>query len=164
MRIGDFLAEQRVAFECLLHPPAYTAQKRAKYLHVPGRRVAKGVLLAGPRGYFLAVLPATHRVDTRRLAQELDGAVRLATDREVGEVFRDCEWGAVPAFGSLYGLPTVLDEELPPDAGIVMEGHSHGEAVQLLCRDFERLEQPRRLRFAHKAHPATTETGPAPPG
>jgi Ala-tRNA(Pro) deacylase len=148
MRIADFLAEQRAAFEWVPHPPAFTAQKRAKYLHVPGKRVAKGVLLAGPRGLFLAVLPATHEVDTGRLGAELGGEVRLATDREVAEVFRDCEWGAVPPFGSLYGLATVLDEELRPEAGIVVEGHSHGQAVRLLCRDFERLERPRRLRFA----------------
>lgn len=148
MRIADFLAEQQVAFECVPHPPAFTAHRRAKYLHVPGKCVAKGVLLAGPRGLFLAVLPATHQVDGGRLATALGGAVRLATDREVAEVFCDCEWGAVPPFGSLYGLPTVLDEELRPDAGIVVEGHSHAEAVRLLCRDFERVERPRRLRFA----------------
>ena len=153
MRIPDFLAEQEVAFESLLHAPAFTAQRRAKYLHVPGRRLAKGVLLAGPCDSFLAVLPATHRVDTEALARELDGPVRLATAREVAEVFRDCEWGAVPPFGSLYGLPTLLDEGLSPEEVIVFEGHSHMHAVRLLCRDFERLERPRRLRFARRTLP-----------
>jgi Ala-tRNA(Pro) deacylase len=148
MRIPDFLAEQEVAFVSLLHPPAFTAQRRARYLRVPGRRVAKAVLLAGPRGPFLAVLPATHRVDTDALAREMGSPVRLADPREVAEVFRDCEWGAVPPFGSLYGIPTFLDEGLHPEAQIVLEGHSHMHAVRLLCRDFERLERPRRLRFA----------------
>jgi Ala-tRNA(Pro) deacylase len=150
MRIADFLAEHRVAFESLLHPPAFTAQKRAKYLHVPGRRVAKSVLLSGPRGFFLAVLPATHQVDTPRLADDAGGPVRVATERELAAVFPDCEWGVVPPFGSLYGLPTVLDEELGPDTVIVFEGDSHAHAVRLLCRDFERLERPRRLRFARR--------------
>src|SRR5262249_42062197 len=98
MRVPDFLSEQRIAFETLLHPPAFTAQKRAKYLHVPGRRVAKNVLLAGPTGRILAVLPATHYVDTETLAEELGGPVRLAADREIAEVFTDCEWGVVPPF------------------------------------------------------------------
>lgn len=151
MRIPEFLAEQQVAFESLLHPPAFTAQKRAKYLHVPGSRVAKSVLLAGPHGPFLAVLPATRLVDTEALARELAGPVRLATAGEVAEVFRDCEWGAVPPFGSLYGLPTVLDEELRPEELILFEGHFHMQAVRLLCRDFERLERPRRLNFARRA-------------
>src|SRR4051812_38414092 len=104
MRIAELLAEQEVPFESLPHPPAFTAQKLAKYLRVPGSRVAKSVLLKGPAGYLLAVLPATHRVDTERLSQLLEGPIRLATDREAAEVFRDCEWGVVAPFGTLYGL------------------------------------------------------------
>ncbi len=150
MRVPDFLAEQDVPFESLLHPPAFSAQKRAKYLHVPGVRVAKSVLLAGPDGYVLAVLPATHHVDTERLACELGGPVRVAAEREVAEVFRDCEWGVVLPFGSLYGVPTILEDELGGEVLMVFEGNSHMEAVRLLCRDFERLERPRRLHFARR--------------
>ena len=147
MRVMQFLSEQEVTFEPLVHPPAFTAQKRAKYLHVPGKQVAKTVLLAGPDGYVLAVLPATHQVDTQALARALGGPVRLATDREIGEVFPDCEWGVVPPFGTLYGLRTLLDESLAPDSWITFEANTHAEAVRLTCRDFERLERPRRLRF-----------------
>ena len=150
MRVPDFLAQQRVTFETLLHPPAFTAHNRAKYLHVSGNQVAKSVLLTGPQGHFLAVLSATHHIDTDRLAAELGGPVRLANEQEMAAVFADCEWGVVPAFGTLYGLPTVLDESLHPDARIVFEGNSHAEAVRLWCHDFERLERPRRLRFAHR--------------
>jgi Ala-tRNA(Pro) deacylase len=148
MRIAALLADQRVDFEPLPHAPAFTAQQRAKYLHVTGRRVAKSVLLKGPAGFFLAVLPATRRIDTERLGLELGGPVRLATDAEVHEAFPDCEWGVVPPFGTLYGLPTVLDESIPPDALMVFETHSHVDAVRLRCGDFERLERPRRLAFA----------------
>src|SRR5439155_1591005 len=95
VRVTDFLAEQHVAFETIMHPPAFTAQKRAKYLHVPGQQVAKSVLLVGPHGFFLAVLPATLHVDTEALGRHLRGPVRLATDEEITDVFRDCEWGVV---------------------------------------------------------------------
>jgi Ala-tRNA(Pro) deacylase len=148
MQIPQFLSERRVAFETLLHPPAFTAQKRAKFLHVPGGQVAKSVLLAGPQGYLLAVLPATKHVDTARLAADLGGPVRLASDQEIARVIPDCEWGVVPSFGSRYGLPVVLEETLAPDAWIVLEGNTHAEAVRLRCRDFEELEKPRRLQFA----------------
>jgi Ala-tRNA(Pro) deacylase len=151
MRVHDLLADHRVAFEALWHPPAYTAQKRAKYLRIPGSQLAKSVLLVGPRGCFVAVLPATHEVDTGRLAQDLGGPVRLAADAEIADVFRDCEWGVVPPFGRLYGLSTVLDDSLAPDAFIVIEGPTHAQALRLLCRDFERVEQPCRLRFARPA-------------
>ena len=148
MRVPDFLSDQEIAFETLPHPPAFTAQRRAHYLHVSGRQVAKSVLLAGPGGYYLAVLPATCHVDTDRLAAEVGGPVRLAGEPEIAEVFPDCEWGVVPPFGTWYGLLTLLEESLPADAWIVFEGTSRAEAVRLRCRDFERLERPRRLRFA----------------
>jgi Ala-tRNA(Pro) deacylase len=153
MRIADFLAEQRVAFEPLPHPPAFTAQKRAKCLRISGSQVAKCVLLCGPQGHLLAVLPATHQVDLEKLAALLGGPVRLASDREIASVFRDCEWGVVPPFGTLYGLPTLLDDALPPDSQLVLETHTHVDAIRLTCRDFERLERPRRLTFARPIAP-----------
>jgi Ala-tRNA(Pro) deacylase len=148
MRVPLFLNEQQVDFEKIVHAPAYTAQKRAHVLHLPGRQVAKTVLLVGPEGHVLAVLPATHHVDCDALAQAFSGPVRLAHPREMNELFRDCEWGAVPPFGTLYGVATIVDEALDRDAVIVFEGHTHGEAIRMRCRDFERLERPRRLRFA----------------
>lgn len=148
MRVPQFLTEQQVAFETITHPPAFTAQKRAKYLGLSGRQVAKTVLLAGPEDYVLAVLPATHHVDTALLAGLLGGPVRLADRAELIAVFRDCEWGVVPPFGTLYGLPTILDETIDSEAMLVFEGHTHAEAIRMSCRDFERLEHPLRLRFA----------------
>ena len=150
MRIANFLNEQHVAYEYLPHAPAFTAHKLAKYLHVSGALVAKCVLLHGPTDYFVAVLPATCRIDTDKLAAALNGPVRIAADREMAAMFRDCEWGVVPPFGTLYGLPTVLEETIAPEATLVMETHTHVEAIRLRCRDFERLEHPRRLHFARK--------------
>lgn len=149
MRVAQFLSHHRIVFEVLVHPPAFTAQKRAQYLHVSGKQVVKSVLLAGPEEYFLAVLPATLHIDTDALAQACGGPVRLASSQEVADVFRDCEWGVVAPFGTLYGLPTVMDDSLDPNALLVFEGASHAEAIRLRCRDFERLEQPTRLHFAH---------------
>jgi Ala-tRNA(Pro) deacylase len=150
MRVPLFLADNRVAFETLYHAPAYTAQRRARYLHIPGRQLVKSVLLRAPAGYLVAVLPADARVDLAALGQTLGGPVRLASAEEIPEVFRDCEWGALSPFGSLYGLATVLDESLDPETMILFEGHSHAEAIRMCCRDFERLERPRRLRFARR--------------
>jgi Ala-tRNA(Pro) deacylase len=148
MRVAEFLTEQRVPYETLLHPPAFTAQKRAKYLHLPGRQVAKSVLLRGPDGYLLAVLSATHHVDTQRVAEALGGPVRLATDQEIAKVFSDCEWGVVPPFGALYGLPVLLDVGIASDTLMVFETNTQAHAVRMHCGDFERLEQPRRLRLS----------------
>jgi Ala-tRNA(Pro) deacylase len=148
MSVPPILSDRCIPYQVLVHPPAFTAQKRAKYLHVPGSDVAKCVLLKGPVGYVLAVLPATRHIDTTRLGAVLGGPVRLATEPEIAQVFRDCEWGVVAPFGTHYGLPTFLDDSLAPDAWVVFEVNTHTEAVRMRCRDFEEVERPQRLRFA----------------
>jgi Ala-tRNA(Pro) deacylase len=148
MSLPAALTDSSIPYQVLVHPPAFSAQKRAKYLHVPGDEVAKCVLLKGPTGFVLAVLPATRQIATEQLAIALGGPMRLASEQEIAEVFRDCEWGVVAPFGTHYGLPTYLDESLAPDAWVVFELTTQTEAVRLRCRDFEELERPRRLRFA----------------
>jgi Ala-tRNA(Pro) deacylase len=150
VRIAEFLHQQRVSFEYLPHPPAFTAQKLARYLHVPGDHVAKCVLLRGASSYFVAVLPATCQVDTEWLGAALNTPVRIADHHEIAAVFRDCEWGVVPPFGGWYGLATLLEDSIAPDASLLMDVSTHVEAIRLHCRDFERLERPRRLRFARQ--------------
>lgn len=151
MRVPQFLADQQVAFETLVHPPAFTAQKRARFLHIPGRHVIKSVVLMTGRGPMLAVLPAPKHVDLARLAQALETEVRLATEDELSELFRDCERGALTPFGRLYGLTTLLDATLKPDDLIVFEAQRHGLAIRMRCGDFVKLEQPRRMRLAAEA-------------
>lgn len=148
MRVPQFLNERQVAFETIVHPPAFSAQRRARFLHVPGAQVAKCVLLAGPAGYVLAILPSTCRVDTDALADYLHGPVRVARTEELADIFRDCEWGVAAPFGRLYGLPTIMDAGFDPDTLLIYETHAHAEAIRMSVRDFERLEQPIRLRFA----------------
>lgn len=151
MRVSDYLSEQHIAFETMVHAPAYTAQKRAKYLHVPGRQVAKSVLLAGPTGFVLAVLPATHQIDLTAVAVTLGFPVRLANHLEIADLFRDCEWGALSPFGTLYGLTTIVDEALSQDAHIIFEAQLHAVTISMHYRDFERLEKPQRFAFAYPA-------------
>jgi Ala-tRNA(Pro) deacylase len=148
MRVSEFLSAEHVAFETLLHAPAYTAQHRAKFLGVSGKQVAKAVLLRNQDGYLLAVLPATKRIDTIALSSELGSTVSLATGKEVAMVFRDCEWGVVGPFGKLYGIPSILDSSIGRDEMMIFESDTHAEAIRIRCRDYENLERPRRLSFA----------------
>jgi len=148
MQVTTYLDKHAVTFEPIAHPPAYHAQQRAKVLHVTGRKVAKGVLLIMARGPLLAIVPATHQVDTASLEREFQSTVRLATNDEVAALFRDCEWGVVSPFGTLYGLPVVLDTSFTADDLLVFTGNTHVEAVRLRCGDYERLERPLRLALA----------------
>jgi Ala-tRNA(Pro) deacylase len=154
MRVPQYLADQHVRFETLAHPPAFTAHRRAHVLRIPGRHVVKSVVLMSGRGPVLAVLPATRHVDLAKVAAALACDVRLATEEELIDVFRDCERGALTPFGSLYGLTTLLDDAVPAEDLIAFEAQRHGLAIRMRCRDYELLEHPRRVPLA--AEPCAT--------
>jgi Ala-tRNA(Pro) deacylase len=149
MRLDEYLTQQHVMFETLPHQPVYTASRMAQCLHVPGKEVAKTVLVRTGHGHALAVLPANCRVDLDRLRQDLgEDRVEMASEEEMDRIFPDCERGAMPPFGSLYHLPTVVDESLTQDERIVFEGQNHEVAIGMRYQDYEALEHPRRGHFA----------------
>lgn len=111
--------------------------------------MAKSVLVRTPHGYLLAVLPATHRVDLNQLKQELgEETVELAAEDEAEQLFADCERGAMPPFGSIYKLPSVVDQTLSKDEEIVFEGQTHEEAIHMRYQDYASIEHPRMGHFA----------------
>jgi Ala-tRNA(Pro) deacylase len=148
MRLDELLTNRQVAFEHLHHRPSYTANRTAQVLHVPGKEVAKTVVIRVDGRYVLAVLPATHRVDLEQLRQDLGAQeVEMASEAEMDRLFPDCERGAVPPFGSLYHLETVVDESLSADEQIVFDAQNHEDAIRMRYRDYEALEHPRVGRF-----------------
>lgn len=153
MRVPQFLSERHVSFDWIIHPPSFTAQKRAHLLHVPGRLLAKCVLLAHQNGFVLAILPATHEIDLGAVACRFREPMRLAASDEIAQIFHDCEWGVLSPFGTLYSVPTILDEAIDADALIVFESEMHAVSVRMRCRDFERLERPQRFPFARAVGP-----------
>jgi Ala-tRNA(Pro) deacylase len=155
MKLDEFLDSRHVAFERLRHRAAYSANRVAQALHTPGKEFAKSVLLRTPGGYALAVLPATHRVDLECARRDLgEERVEMASEDEMERIFPDCERGALPPFGSLYQLPTIVDESLAEDEEIVFEGQTHEDAIRMAYRDYEAVEHPRHGHFARRDGPA----------
>jgi len=150
MNVREFLQQRGVRFSMLDHQPTYTAQRLAQAVHVSGDEVAKAVLLRADDGYVLAILPATRTVDFARVGQ-LTGAaiIELATEIECGDCFPDCELGALPPFGSKYGLRTLVDRKLTEDEEIVFEGNNHHEAIRMKLRDYLDIERPTIGDFSH---------------
>ena len=148
-RLQRYLNTEGVAFRATVHRTAYTAQQVAQVEHLPGKVVAKVVVATGEKGPCLLVLPATHRIDLERAAAAL-GAVslRLATEAEFAPLFPDCEAGAMPPFGNLYGLPVYVDESLTSDPEITFPAGTHQLSLTVAFADFARLAQPAPVSFA----------------
>jgi Ala-tRNA(Pro) deacylase len=152
MKVDELLSSRHIPFERLRHRPAYTANRAAQVLHVPGKQMAKSVLLRTGQGYAVAVLPATHQIDLDQIRQCLaDEGVEMATEGDMEQVFPDCEKGAVPPFGSFYHLRTIVEEALAEDEEIVFDAQSHDEAIRMAYRDYEAVEHPLKAHFANRA-------------
>jgi len=142
-RLQEFLDREHVRYEVLPHSETYTASGLAQTLHVPRKELAKVVMVKMEDRPVMTVLPASWKVDLTRLKEIFGtGHVRLATEEELRELFPDCEVGAMPPFGNLYGLQVYVDQSLTEDEEIVLQAGTHTEAVKLRYQDFARLARP----------------------
>ncbi|MCG3180005.1 MAG: hypothetical protein BIFFINMI_02359 [Phycisphaerae bacterium] len=149
MDVKRYLSRNHVPFQTDLHAKAVTAQEVAEIEHIPGDELAKPVILTLPdESHVMFVCPACYRVDLSRAREILESEVRLAHEEELGDLFRDCEVGAEPPFGSQYGLWTYVDESLAGREHITFRAGTHTETVTMSWSDYERIEQPRIARFA----------------
>jgi Ala-tRNA(Pro) deacylase len=142
-KIEEYLEPQGVSFEVIEHPLAYTAQEEAAASHVPGRRWAKTVEVLLDGRPAICAVPATRRLDLEKLRSVTGAAAAtLATEGELGELFPDCELGAMPPFGNLYGQTTFVDEELRESERIAFHAGDHRSAIEIAYSEFERLVEP----------------------
>jgi Ala-tRNA(Pro) deacylase len=147
--LRKYLDENDVRYVVLDHSRAFTAQEVAASAHVPGKELAKTVMVRIDEDLAMAVLPASYKVDFE-LLREAAGAARveLAEEAEFSGLFPDCEIGAMPPFGNLYGMKVYVAESLAEDEEIVFNGCSHTQLVRMAYADFERLVKPTVLRFS----------------
>ncbi len=144
-----FLDDNKVEYVTIRHSPAYTAQKIAAAAHIPGREVAKTVMVKIDGKMAMAVVRATDQVDLDllRSAAKAD-SVTLATEDDFRDAFQGVELGAMPPFGNLYGMEVFADEALTKDAQIAFNAGSHTELLQLDYDDFQRLAKPKVANFS----------------
>ena len=151
-RLESFLRRNHVSYQVQHHPLAYTAQEVAASEHVPGKKLAKVVVATTDGSLYLLALPATHRVDLTEVERVVGRApVRLAREEEFAAALPDCEVGAMPPFGNLYGLPVYVDKALAEDDVIVFQAGTHTDTISMAYADFERLVKPTVGRFARHA-------------
>jgi Ala-tRNA(Pro) deacylase len=142
-RVKAYLRHHRVDFDAQHHPLAYTAQEVAASEHLPSPLMAKVVMVVADGKLTMLVVPASRRVDEERTAIALNATVvRLAAEEEFASTFADCDVGAMPPFGNLYGVPVYVDNELAEDETITFQAGTHTWTISLKYADFERLVGP----------------------
>ena len=142
-KLKDFLDDHGVKYTLISHSPAFTAQEIAESAHIPGKWLAKAVMVKLDGKMAMAVLPATCRVDLDLLKAAASARMaELASEEEFKYLFRGCAVGAMPPFGNLFGLPVYVADILREDEEIAFNAGTHSELMRLQYRDFERLVKP----------------------
>ena len=147
LTLQSYFGDHHVAYDVTRHARTGNSSRTAEACHVPGERLAKGVVLKSGVGYILAVLPASKRIAMEAVEKVTGAPVALASEQEASMLFPDCETGAVPVFGAAYGIPAVMDEELDDAEDIYCEGGDHLSLVHMNGREFREL-----MSGAERAH------------
>ncbi len=149
-KLKEFLDGHRVKYVTFSHSPAFTAQEVAASAHISGRDLAKTVIIKIDGTMAMAVLPATEKLFCHFL-QDATGATRveLATEREFQDRYPECELGAMPPFGNLYGMDVYVSDRLADHEEISFNAGTHTELMKLPYDDFERLVNPHVLALAY---------------
>jgi Ala-tRNA(Pro) deacylase len=150
-KLKKFLNEKGVDYKIMKHPEAISAQERAASMHVPGKEMAKVVILKGDDKFFMSVLPASYIIVIDVLRKVLyEKNLRLAKEEEIEKLFPDCEVGAMPPFGNLYNVDVYMDKTLSQNKEIVFLAGSHMESVRIKYNDYVALVKPVIVEFAVK--------------
>ena len=147
-KLKEFLNREHVKYVSIQHSPAFTAQEIATSTHIKGRDLAKTVIVKVAGEMAMAVLPAHRKVVLSDLREMLGiDDVRLASEEEFKSLFPDCETGAMPPFGNLYGLKVYVDPSLSEELEIGFNAGTHTEVIKMSYSDFEQLVHPRVASF-----------------
>ena len=151
--LKNLLDTRHIKYMAINHSPAYTAQEIASEAHIPGKEMAKTVMVKLDGKLAMTVIPANYQVDFDSL-QKVTGAkkVELAIEEEFKYTFPDCEIGAMPPFGSLYNMETYVAESLTDDEQICFNAGSHHELIKLAYKDYEEMVHPKVLKFSVIRH------------
>jgi Ala-tRNA(Pro) deacylase len=148
-RLEEYLHSEHVPFQVQQHTRSYTAQEVAASEHIPGKMVAKMVMVFADDRMVLLALPASYVVDFS-WAERMVGAkrLRLARETEFAAAFPDCEVGTMPPFGNLYDLPVYVDRSLAEDETIIFPVGTHTQTMSVRFADFQRVVRPTIAEFA----------------
>jgi Ala-tRNA(Pro) deacylase len=142
-RLKSYLDDHHVQYTTIEHAPAFTAQEIAQVSHFPGKEMAKSVMVMLNGQLVETVMPATRQLDLETFKHSTGAYdAELATEAEFENTFPDCEVGAMPPCGNLYGLSVYVSPELQHTGQIMFNAGSHSELIRMQYKDYERLVKP----------------------
>ena len=148
-RIREFLDGNKVKYVVICHSPAYTAAEVAASAHIPGRDLAKTVIVDIDGTLAMAVVPASREVDMAVLRAAAGASrVGLAEEADFAHRFEGCKLGAMPPFGNVFGMDTYVDRDLAKEEYIAFNAGTHTDLIAMKFNDYRRVAHPKLARIA----------------
>ena len=91
------------------------------------------------RGFVMVVHRASQEIEMPALERLFGHPLHRAREREVRDIFFDCVKGVIPPLGSAYGIPTVVDDDLPLDGDLYFCGGDADDWVHMTGAAFQNL-------------------------
>ncbi len=148
--ILNYLNQNKIDYQVIQHEHSLSSYQSSQLAHVDARKIAKAVLLKDNNEYFLALLPASCSIDMHSIREEFGEQIQMAKENEIGQCFPDCEPGAIPAIGELYGYSTIVDKKLRLQPEIYFEAGDHEDLIQVSEPDFEKMMPEARYSYISK--------------
>ena len=147
-RVLEYLDERNTHYTVTEHRPTFTAQQTAEVIHVTGQQMAKPVMVWVDNKMTMVVVPAQFKINWDSLKEALNAyTIELAMEGDFRALFPDCEIGAMPPFGNLYGIDVIVEASLARDKNISFNAGTHNRSIRMAYKDFEEIVNPRVLKF-----------------
>jgi Ala-tRNA(Pro) deacylase len=147
-KLRNYLDQQKVWYRTINHTPAYTAPEIAALAHVPGKELAKTVIVKIDGKLAMFVEPANIKINLKEFQKFLGAKkVELASEYEFEDRFPECETGAMPPFGNLYDMDVYVEDTLTEDEHIAFNGGSHSDLIEMSYKDFAKLVKPKVIHL-----------------
>lgn len=150
-KVIAYLREHNIKYKSIFHRPAFTAQHTAEVSHISGKLFAKPVLIKVDGRIKMIVVPANYKINFKSLKESFSALdVELVSESEMSEIFSDCEVGAIPPFGNLYGMHVFVSNELAEDSEIYFNAGTHTDLIKMFYKDYEELIHPSVIDVGEK--------------
>lgn len=137
--LQEYLNDSGVEYEVLPHSPTSTSRSSARAANIPADQFVKPVVLEDEDGYLMVLIPSTHHLELGRVSRQMNRRLGLATEKELTQLFSDCDVGAIPPIGAAYGMNVLIDDDLTRLSDVYFEAGDHTDVVHLKGKDFQKM-------------------------
>lgn len=147
-QIHQKLKNLGVEYQTLKHESVITSAEAASARGSQEGQGAKALVMKADDHMIMVVVPGDKKADTKKLKAALKVKDLEMADKTEVETITKCQIGGVPPLGSLFGLPTYIDDSFDRFKVVYFNAGVRDASIELKLEDLIRVEQPEIISCA----------------